>query len=96
MTKFKKEGPPAGDKPAAAPATDKAAATAAPADKAAAAPADTGDDAKDSGEAPLIDEDIFDGEIDNNEIEVSNLFETSEEDAAAAVTADDIPDGVDV
>ena len=102
MSKHKKEGPAPDPAPAdaktAAPADAKAAApadakaAAAPAD----APADTADGDKTDAEVPLIDEDIFDGEVDTTEIEVGNLFEPSEADTAAAITADDIPDGVDV
>lgn len=44
----------------------------------------------------MIDEDIFDGEADNSEIEVANLFQPTEEEQAEEITADDIPDGVDV
>ena len=94
MSKHKslKEGPP--------PKTDeKPAADAKPAaeEKPAAAEEQPAEgEEKEGGKEPLIDEDIFDGEADKTEIEVGNLFQPTEEEKAAEITADVIPDGIDV
>ena len=49
-------------------------------------------------DVPLIDEDIFDGEADQTEVKVNNLFLTTDDDKKkeAELVADDIPDGVNV
>ena len=43
----------------------------------------------------MIDEDIFDGEVDKSEVEVSNLFAPTEEEERK-IYADKIPEGVNV
>ena len=44
----------------------------------------------------MIDEDLFDGEIDQSEIEVANLFAPSKEEKKKQFLAERIPDGVNV
>ena len=59
---------------------------------------ETNESESSGADVPLIDEDIFKGEVDQQEVEVGNLFLTTEEDKKqeAELVADDIPDGVNV